>query len=262
MAFDGPKGPGWIWNKQLADSWRIRHRSVVLNLETTPFGHLGVFPEQSHNWNWISELLSGWYGESCETSDSQSQVEGASAKPQCLNLFAYTGGTTLAMASAGGAVVHIDASRPSVQWARRNAEASGLSEASIRWIVEDANKFARRELKRGRRYELIALDPPSYGHGPEGEVWSLVRDLKPLLSNCFDLLSDRALGVLLTGHSDDEETIRSMVRGFQADSERLGFESQFERSTIESPSGDRLDFGYSLRWYRSTSRLGSPIRSS
>ena len=260
LAFDGPSGPGWSWSHQKPTEWKVRHDKVVLELEPTPFGHLGIFPEQSPNWDWMAELFSRFQSE-CAPADRSTNPQ-VLDKAQCLNLFAYTGGTTLAMAAAGGAVVHIDASRPSVQWARRNAESSQLVGASIRWIVEDAAKFVRRELKRGRRYDFIALDPPSYGHGPEGEVWNLARDLKPLLSNCFDLLSDRAFGVLLTGHSDDEETIKSLLRGFQADCERLGFVHQFQRAEIESASGDRLDFGYSLRWSRSTSRLGNPARSS
>ena len=162
----------WRIHKPLPENWRITHGSICLELRPTPFGHVGVFPEQAANWDWIAE-----------------RVQKAARRLRVLNLFAYTGGGTLAAAAAGAEVTHVDAAASTVAWARRNAELSGLSAAPIRWIVEDALKFARRELKRGNRYDAVILDPPTYGHGPKGEPWKLSEHLMPLLACCGKLTS-------------------------------------------------------------------------
>jgi 23S rRNA (cytosine1962-C5)-methyltransferase len=164
--------------------WAIANNSFRLELKLTDFGHLGVFPEQAANWDWIAE-----------------RVRQASGPTKVLNLFAYTGGSTLAAAAAGAEVVHVDAARNTVAWARRNAELSGLADAPIRWIAEDAMLFVRRELKRGNRYQAVILDPPSYGHGPKGEVWRLAEDLPELLSLCAKLTEADRRFVLLSCHS-------------------------------------------------------------
>lgn len=157
--------------------------SLVFELKMTPFGHIGLFPEQATNWIRIWETLR--------------LRPGASV----LNLFGYTGGSTLAAAAAGARVTHVDAAKNIVDWARRNAELSGLDAAPIRWIAEDARKFVRRELRRGCRYDAIILDPPSYGHGTKGEVWRLSRHLPDLLENCFSLFGDSPQFLLLTAHT-------------------------------------------------------------
>ena len=164
--------------------WTIRHDRLCFELRATPFGHVGLFPEQADNWDWISE-----------------QVRRAGRSIDVLNLFAYTGGSTLAAAAAGARVVHVDAARNVVQWARDNARASGLEAAPIRWIAEDAVKFARRELRRGRTYQAVILDPPSYGHGPKSDVWKLEEHLASLLELCGQLTRDDRAFVLLTCHS-------------------------------------------------------------
>ena len=143
--------------RELPERWTIAHGPLQFELKRTDFGHLGLFPEQAENWDWIAE-----------------RVAAAGRPLKVLNLFAYTGGSTLAAAAAGAEVVHVDAAKNIVAWARRNAELSGLADAPIRWIAEDAMKFVKRELKRGNRYDAVILDPPSYGHGPQGEVWRLV----------------------------------------------------------------------------------------
>jgi 23S rRNA (cytosine1962-C5)-methyltransferase len=132
---------------------------------------VGLFPEQAENWDWLER-----------------QVHAAGRPLKVLNLFAYTGASTLAAAAAGAAVVHVDSARNSVAWASRNARHSGLAEAPIRWIVEDAARFVRREIRRGNFYDGVILDPPSYGHGPKGEAWKLGEHLMPLLRNCAVLL--------------------------------------------------------------------------
>ncbi len=174
----------WKLRTALPKAWAISHAIGDFELRATDFGHVGVFPEQADNWEWLTK-----------------QVQRAGRKLKILNLFAYTGGSTLAAASAGAEVVHVDAARNVVSWARRNVEQSGLSDAPIRWINEDATKFVRRELKRGNQYDGVILDPPSYGHGPKGEVWKLSDHLMPLLSACAELTRDRRTLLLLTCHT-------------------------------------------------------------
>jgi 23S rRNA (cytosine1962-C5)-methyltransferase len=174
----------WILRDEVPDVWPLRWGPVTLELRLTDFGHLGVFPEHADNWRWLVD-----------------QVASAGSPLKVLNLFAYTGGATLALAAAGAQVVHVDSARASVAWARRNAERSGLTEAPIRWIVEDAAKFVSRELKRGNAYDAVLLDPPSYGHGPRGEVWKLVEHLPRLLQQCFELTKRRPRFMLLSCHT-------------------------------------------------------------
>ena len=149
-------------------------RSFRLELEPLPSGQIGVFPEQLANWRWIA-----------------ARVAAQGPPLNVLNLFAYTGGITLAAAAAGAAVVHVDAARSVVARARQNAAASGLADRPIRWIAEDATKFCRREARRGNRYDAVILDPPTYGHGPQGDPWSIRRDLLPLLDLCGELTERR-----------------------------------------------------------------------
>jgi len=157
---------------------------LKFQLAPLPSGQVGLFPEQYANWQWIAK-----------------QVQRAAKPMRVLNLFAYTGGSTLAAVSAGAAVTHVDAAKSMVVRARTNAELSGLAERPIRWIVEDALKFCGRELKRGNEYDAVILDPPSYGHGPQGEAWSIRRDLLPLLELCGKLTARRRAFVLCTCHT-------------------------------------------------------------
>ncbi len=168
----------------LPAAWTIRHDRWSLELRPTPFGHLGVFPEQAANWDWLSRT-----------------IRQAGRPLKLLNLFAYTGGSTLAAAAAGAEVVHVDAARNVLAWARRNAHLSGLDSAPIRWISEDARKFVAREIRRNNAYDGVILDPPSYGHGPRGPAWNLQRDLWPLLEACAALTARRRGLLLLTCHT-------------------------------------------------------------
>ncbi|MHB8900917.1 MAG: class I SAM-dependent methyltransferase, partial [Thermoguttaceae bacterium] len=184
--FAGRAGPNptWSHNGTLPPCWSIVHGPLSLELKCTDFGHLGVFPEQAATWDWIG---------------NQGRDFGPGMK--VLNLFAYTGGCTLAAAAAGAQVVHLDAARNTVAWARRNAELSGLAGAPVRWIVEDAARFVRRELKRGNGYDAVILDPPSYGHGVGGQTWRLAQHLVPLLEDCARLTAGRRRYILLTCHT-------------------------------------------------------------
>jgi 23S rRNA (cytosine1962-C5)-methyltransferase len=202
----------WTCRRELPERWTIACGRLVLELKPTDFGHLGVFPEQSENWEWITEQCltlprrasEGDAGELLYSRPgSLPASHGASPAPRVgvLNLFAYTGGSTLAAAAAGAEVVHVDAAENIVAWARRNAEHAGLAEARIRWIAEDAMKFVQRELRRGNRYNAVILDPPSYGHGPRGEVWRLSTHLPQLLRLCAELTAGRRQFVVLTCHT-------------------------------------------------------------
>ena len=163
--FRSSKGGGkWEVYKKMPESWILSYRSLRFRIQPTGFKHTGLFPEQAVNWAYFMDII-------------QKQK-----KPvRVLNLFAYTGGATLACASAGAEVCHVDASKGMVSWARENAALSGLSQRPIRWIVEDCEKFVAREIKRGRRYDVIIMDPPSYGRGPGGEVWKLEEQIYRLV---------------------------------------------------------------------------------
>ncbi len=176
----------WHLRPTQPDQWYIRQRigdkQIRMRLGLTSFKHVGVFPEQAENWNFIFERV-------------QSQAKRAKGnRPKVLNMFAYTGGASLAAAAAGAEVTHVDSVKQCISWARENMEASHLE--GIRWVVEDALKFARREVKRGHRYDGIILDPPAYGRGPEGEKWVLEQNIAEMLSLCAELLSDGGFLVL------------------------------------------------------------------
>ncbi len=174
----------WRTNEAVSADWRAAHKSLRFELRPTPAGQVGLFPEQAAQWDWVFE-----------------QARAAGPALAALNLFAYTGGSTLAAAAAGARVAHVDASKTCVAWARRNAERSGLATAKIRWIHEDALAFVRRELKRGSHYRAAILDPPSYGHGPGGQPWHIERGLAELLASLAELTRTDRRFVLLTCHT-------------------------------------------------------------
>lgn len=176
----------WQGLNHLAENWVIEVAGIRFKIEPTDFGHLGIFPEQRPFWRWIQEFL---------------KAHKRKEPVQVLNLFAYSGGSTLAAALAGASVCHLDASKSTVAWARENAELNGLKEAPVRWIIDDVTKFLKRELKRGKKYDAIILDPPSFGRGSQGEVFKIEDDLPFILEACKELLSEHPLFVLLSGHT-------------------------------------------------------------
>ena len=235
IAYRPKNGTGLIFGNGPAGASQkldLSRFSVVLELKCTEFGHLGVFPEKAANWDW----LAGRIRRARETHQSPLHV---------LNLFAYTGASTLAAAAAGAEVVHVDAARNVVDWARRNAEASGLADAPVRWIAEDATKFVKRELKRGNPYDAVILDPPSYGHGPRGEVWRLSRHLPRLLAMCADLTADRRRFLLVTCHTPKfgparlERLVTETFGPGRATAEHLA---------LTSSTGRELPSGVVVRW--------------
>ncbi len=176
---------GGKWEiRQLPAQWQIGYRELTFQLKPMSFKHTGLFPEQAANWDFIMQ-----------------SIRGAGRPVSVLNLFAYTGGATLAAAAAGASVCHVDASRGMTGWARENAAASGLADRPVRWIVDDCKKFVERELRRGRRYDAIILDPPSYGRGPSGETWKIEADVAAFVARTCELLSDKPLFVLISSYS-------------------------------------------------------------
>ena len=179
------KGGGeWEFMKRLPDRWSVSYGALEFYVRPTGFKHTGLFPEQAVNWDWMAGL-----------------IRRANRPIRVLNLFGYTGGATLACASAGAKVTHVDAAKGMVQWAGENRKLAGIDETSVRWIVDDAMKFVEREARRGNTYEGILMDPPSYGRGPGGEVWKLENELYPLVSACEKVLAKNALFMLINSYT-------------------------------------------------------------
>ena len=178
------KGGGEWEFFDLPEQWSIHYRDLTFHLKPFSFKHTGLFPEQAANWDWFSEL-----------------IRNANRPIKVLNLFAYTGGATCAAAKAGASVTHVDASKGMVTWAKENAQASGLSDAPIRWIVDDCVKFVEREIRRGNHYDAIIMDPPSYGRGPKGEIWKIEERIHPFIALCQQLLSDKPLFFLVNSYT-------------------------------------------------------------
>jgi 23S rRNA (cytosine1962-C5)-methyltransferase len=185
-SFDREEGNRWHGRGNLPKEWTIETAGVKFKLGGTDFGHLGIFPEQRAQWKWIRQTV---------------QAAASRGSVSALNLFAYSGGSTMAAALGGAQVCHLDASKGMVEWAKENARLNGLAESPIRWIVDDAHKFMRREIRRNRRYDAIILDPPTFGRGAGGEMYKIERDLKETFSLVRDLLSDRPLFVLFSSHT-------------------------------------------------------------
>jgi len=177
---------GWQASERLAAGWSLPYNRLRFIVRPTPFRHVGLFPEQSAHWEWLE----------------QSIRRAKSTQPvRVLNLFGYTGAASVVAAAAGATVCHVDASRGMVQWGKENAAASGLSDTAIRWIVEDALKFMRREVRRGNKYDIILMDPPVFGRGPKGEIWRLEEQLSELIQVTGQLLSDTPRGLLLNWYA-------------------------------------------------------------
>lgn len=178
-------GGKWqYYNRNIPERWAVRYDRLTFNIKPMGFKHTGLFPEQAVNWDWFSRL-----------------IKSAGRPIRVLNLFAYTGGATVAALAAGAEVVHVDASKGMVAWAKENAAASGLGDAPVRYIVDDVVKFVRREFRRGRQYDAIIMDPPSYGRGPSGEVWKIEDELYPLIEDCMRILSDKPLFFLINSYT-------------------------------------------------------------
>ncbi len=226
---------GGQWNtKKLPDKWEIGYKELRFQVKPMNFKHTGIFPEQAANWDWCME-----------------KIRNAGRPINVLNLFAYTGGATIACAAAGASVCHVDAAKGMVAWAKENARVSGLQDKPVRWIIDDCAKFVEREIKRGRKYDAIIMDPPSYGRGPSGEIWKLEKDLYGFVQLCSGVLSDNPLFVVINSYTTGlapsvvgyiSDSIFSRKYGGHTDSDELGLPV--------TASGLALPCGATGRWYR------------
>ena len=221
----------WDIRTQPRADWSVSWKDIRFTLKPTSFKHVGVFPEQSVNWDWIMGIL-----------------RGKAAK--VLNLFAYTGGATMAAAKAGAEVTHVDSSKGTTEWAKENARISGISNSAIRWIIDDAYKFALRESRRGSTYDGIILDPPRFGRGAKGEIWKIEEDAPKLLETCSMLLSKTPLFILVNAYTADLSSIAiaNLLRDFT--DRRGGDFTSGDLALKDTTSGRFLPSGIFARWSR------------
>ena len=232
---------GGHWEKNnLPDSWQINYGDLRFNVKPMSFKHTGIFPEQADNWDFIDYKIRA------------AQRERLSDRPlQVLNLFAYTGAASVAAANAGASVCHVDAARGMVAWARENAKTSGLEAAPVRWIVDDCAKFIEREIRRGRRYDAIIMDPPSFGRGPNGETWKLEDDLFKFLKLAVGALSDDPEFVIINSYTTGLSPATLTYMAESLISARFGGEAKsHELGLPVTESGLILPCGAAMRWER------------
>ncbi len=228
----------WSIKDTIKDRWIIELGCLKFYIKPTNFKHVGIFPEQNVNWDWMRNIIS-----------KNDNVE-------VLNLFGYTGGASLACAQAGAKVVHIDGSKSAIAWARENAELSNLSDKPIRWILEDARTFVSREIKRERKYDGIIMDPPAFGHGPENELWKIEDHLLPLIDDCMKILKEKPLFFIINGYSAGyssiayENILLPLIKKYGGDIE-IGELVIKESNTESDPNEEKprnLPCGIYARW--------------
>ena len=181
-------GGHWDYKKRLPDSWQIKYKNLTFNIKPMGFKHTGIFPEQAVNWDWMMDKI-------------QNEIKTTNREVKVLNLFAYTGGATVACLYAGASVCHVDSSKGMVAWAKENVVSSRFQERPVRYIVDDVVKFVQREIRRGNKYDAIIMDPPSYGRGANGEVWKFEENLPMLIEICMQVLSDNPLFFLINSYT-------------------------------------------------------------
>ena len=225
------KGGGEWEFFDLPKQWDVHYGSLAFHLKPFSFKHTGIFPEQAVNWDWIAD-----------------QIKHAGRPVRVLNLFAYTGGATLAAAKAGAEVTHVDASKGMVTWAKENAQACGLENAKIRWLVDDCKKFVEREIRRGSTYDAIIMDPPSYGRGPKGEIWKIEDAVYPLIQKCTNILSKNPLFYLVNSYTTGlQPAVLAYMLGTVMKRQKGVVDAQ-EIGIPVSSSGLILPCGASGRW--------------
>lgn len=226
---------GWKIKPGTPERWQIELGGLKFWIRPTSFKHTGIFPEHVGNWDWIREKI-----QNAEFRMQNHEVN-------VLNLFGYTGGATLAAAEAGASVCHVDGSKVAVNWARENAELSGLKDKPIRWILDDARDFVKREIKRGRKYDGIIMDPPAFGHGPKRELWKIEDDFLPFLDLCREAMTDKPLFFLINGYASGYSAIayENNLRGLFGDEGKI----EIGELTIEERDNGRLlPCGIFARW--------------
>lgn len=228
------KGGGEWEFFNLPEQWTINYKQLTFNLKPFSFKHTGLFPEQATNWDWFSEIISK-----------------AGRPVKVLNLFAYTGGATLAAAKAGANVTHVDASKGMVNWAKENAASSDLSDAPIRWLVDDCVKFVEREIRRGNKYDAIIMDPPSYGRGPKGEIWKIEDSIHSFIKLCTQILSDDAIFFLINSYTTGlAPSVLTYMIETEVKTKFGGYVESGEIGLPVSSNGLVLPCGASGRWMR------------
>jgi 23S rRNA (cytosine1962-C5)-methyltransferase len=232
--YSGEKGKGeWITKKPLPEHWNVEFDDLLLSVRLAPYKHTGIFPEQQENWRW-----------------ARTQAKTQNRPLAVLNLFAYTGGATIALAKDGHFVTHVDASKPSIGSAKENAFVNAIAEDRIRWILDDVPTFVQKEVKRGKKYDAIILDPPAYGHGGAGKTWRVERDLAPLLENCCKLLSDAPSFIILNGYAqhDTPESFHRLLTGIlHTKTKQKDFELTVRKLFLRTKGGRTLETGIVAR---------------
>lgn len=229
-------GGHWEFRRELPEFWKINYKDLTFKISPTGFKHTGLFPEQAVNWDMMREKIK--------------EAKAGGRDIRVLNLFAYTGGATVAAASAGASVCHVDAAKGMVHWARENAELSSLNEKPVRWIVDDCKKFVEREIRRGSKYDAVILDPPSYGRGPGGEIWKLEEHVYELVSLVAEVLTDDPLFVLLNSYTTG---LSASTMAYVLGSAMKKFGGKVEAEEIGLPvtqSGMALPCGSSAIWMK------------
>lgn len=239
-------GAEWTYKNGALEKWSIDFAGLKLWIKPTAFKHTGLFPEQASNWGWLRDRI-----EKQKAKGNNEKAQGVHEDIEVLNLFGYTGGASLACAQAGAKVVHIDSSKAAVTWARENAELSGLSDKPIRWIVEDVRLFVEREIKRGRSYDGIIMDPPAFGHGPDSEVWKIEEHFLALVEECKKLLKPEPLFFLINGYSAGYSAV-AYENNLLSLKKQYGGEIEIGELTLQEsgPEQRLLPCGIFARWSR------------
>ena len=226
-------GGNWeIKNHKLPESWQVSYKDLTFNIKLMGFKHTGLFPEQAYNWNLIRE-----------------KIKNAGRPVKVLNLFAYTGGASVAALSAGAEVVHVDSSRGMIDWAKENVRSSNLEDKPIRFLVDDVVKFVKREIRRGNKYDIILMDPPSFGRGANGEVWDIEKDLYPLVCDCVEILSDDPILFLINSYTTGlSMTVLENVLNLTVNKKIKGIISSDEIGLPMKDSNMILPCGIYARW--------------
>lgn len=221
----------WSTKGKVPESWPVEIGGLKMLVKLSAFKHTGIFPEQVGNWLWL-----------------ENKIKNAGRPVSVINLFGYTGGATLACAKAGAEVCHVDGSKSAIGWGRENAELSGLKDKPIRWILDDAFRFVQREVKRGKFYDGIIMDPPSFGHGPKGELWKIEKSFLPFLEECKKVLSKQPLFFLINGYASGYSAL-AYENNLEKISKEFGGKVEVGELTIEEKGGERLlPAGIFARW--------------
>lgn len=229
-------GGNWEIKRKIPDFWTVSYRDLTFNIKTMGFKHTGLFPEQAVNWDLTADI-----------------IKDAGRPVRVLNLFAYTGGATVSALKAGASVVHVDASKGMTLWAKENAVSSGVADKPVRWIVDDCIKFVQREIRRGNRYDIIIMDPPSYGRGPGGEVWKLENEVYGFVELCSEVLSDDPLMVLINSYTTGlSPSVMEYILGTTVKKKYGGEVTGSEIGLKTSSKGLILPCGASAIWSKNT----------